>query len=219
MPQTFKPRANIFSKVSIFGAVFFLVGSAFVVSLFLRSSYITLVGVPIDQPVTFPHDRHVAGLGIDCRFCHVSAASADFADLPPTHTCMTCHSQVLPDSPALAGLHDAWESGLPIAWVRVNDLGDYSYFSHQIHVVKGIGCSTCHGQVGEMTLIAKTETLYMEWCLECHRAPERFVRPREFVFDPDYTPPANQLELGRQLVAEYDIAPGHELDDCSICHR
>ena len=218
MPQVYRPRANIFSKVAIFGSFFFLAGLAWVLTLFFRSSYMTREGVPIKQPVPFPHELHVRGLGVDCRFCHVSVEESSFADYPPTHTCMTCHSQVKTFSPGLVLVRNSWRSGRAIGWNRVNDLADFTYFNHAIHVKQGVACETCHGRVDQMGFVQKTETLYMEWCLECHRHPEDFIRPRQEVFTMGWPLPADQPLLGSRLVAEYGIASADQLDDCSICH-
>lgn len=219
MPQIFHPSTNTFSKVSIFGAVFMIAGLAWALMLFFRSAYVTKTNVAIQQPVQFSHERHVAGLGIDCRYCHTSVEVSAFADIPPTHTCMSCHSQIWVDSPFLEPVRESFRTDQSIEWNRVHNLGDFTYFNHQIHVAKGVGCETCHGRVDRMPLTWKEHTQYMEWCLECHRAPERFVRLREAVFTMGWVPPENQLSLGRRLVEEYDIAPPYQLDDCSICHR
>lgn len=219
MPQIFHPSTNAFAKVSIFGAVFFIAGLALALTELFRSPYGTNVDVSIEQPVQFSHEHHVGGLGIDCRYCHAGVEVSAFADIPPTHTCMTCHSQIWADSPQLAPVRESFSTGMPIEWTRVHDLADFTYFNHQIHVNKGVGCETCHGRVDQMPLMRKENTLYMEWCLECHRAPERFIRPREEVFTMGYQPPENQLTLGRRLVQEYNIAPTDQLDDCSVCHR
>ncbi|HEX6304715.1 MAG TPA: cytochrome c3 family protein [Anaerolineales bacterium] len=219
MPQIFHPSTNPFSKVSIFGAIFFVAAFAWVLTLIFRSPYATNVNVAIDQPVPFSHEHHVSGLGIDCRYCHTSVEVSSFADIPPAHTCMTCHVQIWSDSPVLEPIRSSYQSGEPIEWVRVNDLPDFVYFDHSIHVAKGVGCETCHGRVDQMPLTWKANSLYMEWCLECHRQPERFVRPRDQVFEMGWEPQHEQIELGRRLVQEYEIAPARRLDDCYICHR
>lgn len=218
MSQIFKPRSNFFAKVSIFGALFFIAGLSLVLVTFFRSPYITRVGIPIEQPVPFSHQLHVSGVGVDCRYCHTSVEESSFAGLPTTHTCMTCHSQILPDSPALVLLHSSFRSGNPIEWNRVNDIADFTYFKHNIHIQKGIGCESCHGRVDQMPLVMKTETLYMEFCLKCHRNPEEFVRPREEVYTMGWEPAEDQRQLGERLVAEYEIRPANKLDDCSLCH-
>ena len=219
MPQIFHPSTNVISKVSIFGAIFFIATFAWVLTQIFRSPYATNVDVPIEQPIPFSHDHHVAGLGIDCRYCHSSVEESRFADIPPTHTCMTCHVQIWADSPVLEPVRSSFDTGEPIQWVRVYDLADFVYFDHSIHVTKGVGCETCHGRVDRMPLTWKAHTLYMDWCLECHREPERFVRPRDRVFEMGWEPAQDQLTLGRQLVDEYEIAPAYRLDDCYVCHR
>src|SRR3970282_2105996 len=183
MPQIFHPSTNVISKVSIFGAIFFIAAFAWVLTQIFRSPYATNVDVPIEQPIPFSHEHHVAGLGIDCRYCHSSVEVSRFADIPPTHTCMTCHVQICADSPVLEPVRSSFETGEPIQWVRVYDLADFVYFDHSIHLTKGVGCETCHGRVDRMPLTWKAHTLYMDWCLECHREPERFVRPRDRVFE------------------------------------
>jgi hypothetical protein len=219
MPQIFHPSTNVISKVSIFGAIFFIAAFAWVLTQIFRSPYATNVDVAIEQPVPFSHEHHVAGLGIDCRYCHSSVEVSRFADIPPTHTCMTCHVQIWADSPVLEPVRSSFETGESIQWVRVNDLADFVYFDHSIHLTKGVGCETCHGRVDRMPLTWKAHTLYMDWCLECHREPERFVRPRDRVFEMGWEPAQDQLTLGRQLVDEYEIAPAYRLDDCYVCHR
>lgn len=219
MPQIFHPSVNTFSKASIFGAVFIIAGLGLILFQLFRSPFATQVNVPIEQPVPFSHRQHVANLGLDCRYCHMAVEESSFADIPPTHTCMTCHSQIWPDSPILEPVRQSWATGEPIPWVRINNLADFTYFDHSIHVNKGVGCETCHGRVDTMPLMWKAETLHMDWCLECHRNPERYLRPVEYVFTMGYTPAENQQTLGRRLVQEYQIAPTWQLEDCSICHR
>lgn len=219
MPQIFHPSTNTFSKVSIFGAVIFIAGLVWVLTLIFRSSYSNKQNVPIQQPVQFSHEHHVAGLGLDCRYCHASVENSSFADIPSVHTCMTCHSQIWADSPVLAPVRDSYQTGQPIEWVRVNNLADFVYFNHAIHVAKGVGCETCHGRVDKMQLTSKANTLYMDWCLSCHRHPEQYLRPVENVFDMGYTPPVDQATLGRKLMKQYNIAPVALLESCSTCHR
>jgi hypothetical protein len=219
MPQIFHPSTNTFSRASIFGAVFFIAGLAWVLMSYYRSPYATAVNVPIEQPVQFSHRQHVGNLGLDCRYCHVGVEVLAFADFPPTHTCMTCHSQIWVESPILEPVRESWRTGQSIPWNRVHNLGDFAYFDHSIHINKGVGCETCHGRVDDMPLMMKAESLSMEWCLECHRSPEEYLRPREEVFTMGYQPSENQLALGRRLAAEYQIAPRSQMEDCSICHR
>lgn len=183
-----------------------------------RSGYTTNVGTPIEQPVPFSHEHHVNGLGLSCGYCHTSAEYSAFAGIPPTHTCMTCHSQIWTTSPMLEPVRTSYATGKALEWVRVHDLPDFAYFDHSIHVAKGMGCSTCHGSVNLMPLTRKTHTLQMRWCLECHRAPELQIRPKEEIYAMSYVQPANQQELGARLVDAYGVNTA-QLTDCSICHR
>ncbi len=216
MPQTFPPSANGIARITLFGLVFFVVAAAYIVYVLGESPYVTQAFVARQQPIQFSHERHVAGNGIDCRYCHTSVETSAVAGVPPTKTCMNCHSQIWANSPYLEPVRSSFRTDTSIQWVRVHDLPDFVYFDHSIHVNKGIGCSTCHGRVDQMPLMWQVNTLQMQWCLECHRNPENYVRPRSEVFKADYQPPANQAELGRRLVQEYRIA---RLTSCSTCHR
>lgn len=218
MSQIFHRSTNTIAKVSIFGAVFFLAALGWVTAELNRSSYVTGQGVVLRQPVPFSHDHHTAALGIDCRYCHTSVETSAFAGIPPTATCMNCHKLIWNDSPMLEPVRASYRTGQPIEWNRVNDLPDFVYFNHSIHVAKGVGCATCHGRVDKMPLIYQAVTLQMEWCLECHRNPERYVRPKDQVFNMAWQA-ADQETLGRELVAEYGIPGEREMTSCSVCHR
>jgi hypothetical protein len=219
MAQIFHPSTNTISRLSIYGGVILLAALVMAVAEFNRSSYVTEVGVARVQPIPFSHKHHVGDDGIDCRYCHTSVEDSAFAGIPPSKTCMNCHSQIWADSPTLEPVRDSFRTGRSIEWTRVHNLPGFVYFDHSIHVKKGIGCSTCHGRVDEMPLTWREHSLYMEWCLECHRAPERFVRPRRDVFRMDYQPPKDQIALGRELVKEYRIQSARVLTSCSTCHR
>ena len=218
MGQIFHPSTNTFAKVSIFGAVVFIALLAGLGLAFARSDYSTGAHTVYPQPVQFSHDHHVGRLGIDCRYCHTSVEQSSFAGMPTTQTCMTCHSQIWNDSPKLEPVRASFRTGEPLQWNRVHDIPDFVYFNHSIHVNKGVGCTECHGQVDEMPLMWQEEPMTMEWCLDCHREPQRALRPVEEVFNMDYVHPPNQIELGRQLIEEYHI-PTERLTDCYICHR
>lgn len=219
MPQLFRPSANSISRISIFGAVFIIASAIFLVIAFQRSSYITKAYVEVEQPVQFSHKHHVGDDGIDCRYCHTAVEVSSSAGMPSTQTCMNCHSQIWADSPYLEPVRESWRTGRPIEWNRVHDLPDYVYFNHSIHVNKGIGCSTCHGRVDLMPTVWQVASLQMEWCLQCHRAPEKFVRPRDQIFNMEWQPGPDQERLGRELVKAYDIKSAAVLTSCSTCHR
>lgn len=219
MPQLFHPRVN---SIIRFGTLIVLGMIALLLFAWVRadwSPWSTREDVVIQQPIPFSHEHHVSGLGIDCRYCHSTVEEASSAGMPSTHTCMSCHSQVWTEAPVLEPVRRSYRTGQPIRWVRVYDLPDYVYFDHSIHVSKGVGCETCHGRVDQMPLMRKESTLFMEWCLDCHRAPEEHIRPKEFIFAFGYDLPADrQRHVGRRLVREYDIHT-EQLTDCSICHR
>jgi len=212
----FHRSTNTFAKVSIFGALFFIAGATYGLALINRSAYITEAGVARAQPIQFSHRHHAGELGIDCRYCHTTVERTASAGMPPTQTCMNCHAQIWVESPTLEPVRASYRTDTSIRWARVHDLPDYVYFNHSIHVQKGIGCASCHGRVDRMNLTWQEASLQMEWCLECHRAPERFVRPRAEVFNMAWEPPPNQLDVGRELVREYKI---QRLTDCYTCHR
>ena len=216
MSQIFHRSANTIARVSIFGAVFIVAGLLWLAAQVHRSPWNTEAQVAKEQPIQFSHERHVGGNGIDCRYCHTSVEESGFAGIPPTKTCMNCHAELFANSPFLKPVRDSFESGRSIEWTRVHDLPDFVHFDHSIHVSKGVGCTTCHGPVDRMPLMAQEQSLQMEWCLDCHRRPEEFVRPRGDVFNVSYVRPPNQLELGRRLVEEYQI---QKLTSCSTCHQ
>src|SRR5262249_10661685 len=221
MAQVFGKSSNSIARVSLAGVVFGFFGLWGVVYAIYLSPYTTDVNVPRVQQVPFSHQHHVSGLGIDCRYCHDSVETSSFAGIPPTHTCMSCHSQLWIDAPMLAPVRESLATGQPLRWQRVNQTPDFVFFNHSIHVEKGIGCSTCHGRLDQMPLTWKAHSLYMRWCLDCHEAPERNLRPRDQIFNMKWEPPANQIEQGRQLLTEYHISKERlsQLRDCAICHR
>lgn len=219
MAQIFHPIANALARLSIVLGAGLVVGGLVSLDLLTRSPYTTEVHVPRDQPVAFSHKHH-ANMGIDCRYCHTSVEDAAFAGIPPTKTCMNCHSMIFAESPALEPVRESWKTGKSLQWTRVHDLPQFVYFNHSIHVNKGVGCSTCHGPVDEMPLMQKQNTLYMGWCLDCHRQPEKFVRPKSEIFNMAWQAPANQLEVGAQLVKEYKIdTDQNRMLNCTLCHR
>jgi hypothetical protein len=216
MPQYFSKNANTLARFSLLAIVSIIILVAWAGAMIVRSPYETMQEVPREQPVAFSHEHHVGGLGIDCRYCHTTVETSSFANIPPTKVCMNCHSQMWAVSPELEPVRQSYRTGRSIAWTRVHDLPEFVYFNHSIHVNKGVGCSSCHGRVDKMPLMWQASSLTMEWCLDCHRHPERQVRPREKVFDMSYTPPADQIAFGKRLMKEYHI---QSLTSCSTCHR
>lgn len=218
MAQIFHPSTNTVSKLTIFGALFLIGGLLWLLAELNRSSYVTQAHVVRPQPVPFSHKHHVSGLGIDCRYCHTAVEQSAFAGIPSTSTCMNCHSQIWTNSPMLEPVRESYRTGQPLRWTRVHNLAEFAYFNHSIHVTKGVGCATCHGPVDQMPLVSQENSLLMEWCLDCHRNPEQYLRPREEVFNMAWTAPPNQSELGLALVRKYNVRK-EQLTDCSVCHR
>jgi hypothetical protein len=174
------------------------------------------VGYAPEQPVPYSHAVHAGELGLDCRYCHNTVERRAAAALPAAETCMNCHRSVKTDSEALAPIRDSYERGTPVPWVRVHDLPDFAYFDHSAHLSAGVGCVECHGRVDRMEVVRQDKPLTMGWCLECHRAPDARLRPREYVTDLDWVPDEDPVELGKRLRTELQVAPS---TDCSICHR
>jgi Cytochrome c7 and related cytochrome c len=219
MPQIFHHSANTFARMTIFGAVAAVAFLGWAGSLLDRSTYTSRAAQPREQPVPFSHAHHVGGLGIDCRYCHTTVETSDFANIPPTKTCMNCHSQIWNTSPTTEPIRASYRTDNSIVWTRVNVLPDFVYFNHSIHINKGVGCETCHGRVDRMPLTWQENSLQMHWCLDCHRNPQEYVRPREFVTKMGYVPAEDQSVLGPRLVAEYHIKGPRDLTSCSTCHR
>jgi hypothetical protein len=185
-----------------------------------QSSYRTQVGWVQDQPVPFSHKHHVADDGLDCRYCHTSVEKSAHAGLPPTHTCMTCHSQLWTDAGVLAEVRQSLVSGKPIRWQRVSQLPDYVQFDHSIHIDRGVGCVECHGRVDQMPLTSRAKPFQMQFCLDCHRDPAPHLRPRALVtqMEPLGWSEARKRAYGERVMRAHRIDP-KLLDNCGICHR
>jgi Cytochrome c7 and related cytochrome c len=243
MTQIFQRSTNTLSRATIFGAIFVIAALAWVAMEVQRSPYLTYAGVRKPQPVPFSHQHHVSGLGIDCRYCHTSVETSSFAGIPPTKTCMNCHSQIWTNAALLEPVRASYRSGESLQWTRVNQLPDFVFFNHSIHINKGVGCNTCHGPVDRMPLMYQQESLQMEWCLGCHRDPGKNLRPRDQVFNMRYQPPSesspvaidgtnftDQDSLGAYLISKYKIrtrtmmtSDGQrsvsDITSCDTCHR
>lgn len=217
MAQYFTPAANTALRFALLVIACAVAVGFWMITGVSGSGYITMQGVPREQPVPFSHEHHVGGLGIDCRYCHTTVEFSNTANIPPTKICMNCHSEMWAASSTLAPVRESWQTGRSIEWTRVHDLPGYVYFNHGIHIQKGIGCESCHGRVDRMALTWQDAPLTMKWCLECHRHPEQNVRPKSEVFTMGWKPPnGDQASLGRKLVSEYHI---QSLTSCSTCHR
>jgi hypothetical protein len=242
MPQIFHRSTNTISRFTIYGFVFVVAAGVWTAAELQRSPYMTRQNEARVQPIQFSHQHHVGGMGIDCRYCHTTVEVSPFAGIPPTKTCMNCHAQIWSDAPMLEPVRASFATGQPLQWTRVHDLPGFAYFDHSIHVNKGVGCASCHGQVDQMPLMHQAQSLQMEWCLDCHRAPEKHLRPREQVFNMQYRLPSadhpltltgepyeegeqtgerfvDQATLGEKLKQLYRIRSAQDLTSCSTCHR
>jgi hypothetical protein len=219
MSQIFHHTANTLAKVSLVVVAGVLAFAGWALDTSSRSYYTTRAMQEREQPVPFSHAHHVGGLGFDCRYCHTTVETSSFANIPPTKTCMNCHSQIWSTSPTLEPVRASFRTDQSIPWTRVHDLPDFVYFNHSIHVAKGVGCETCHGRVDKMALTWQQNSLQMEWCLDCHRNTEKYIRPRQYVTMMGYKPDEDQETLGRRLQTEYQIRDVRTLTSCSTCHR
>jgi hypothetical protein len=219
MPQVFHRSTNTIARLSLLGSLLAAAFLMWVCLVYTRSSYGTDAGVMRVQPVPFSHEHHAGVLGIDCRYCHTTVEHSSYAGFPPTKTCMNCHSQIWVGSEVLAPVRESYRSGRSLAWQRVYNMPGFVYFDHSIHVQKGVGCTSCHGRVDEMPFMHQVPSLLMEWCLDCHRNPERALRPTAEVFNMRWQPPPDQLERGRALATKYAIRDTQYLTSCSVCHR
>ena len=217
MAAIFGPRANLVTNATLLALAALALFAAFLIWGVPLMHYNTQVSLTALQPVQFSHQHHVSGLGIDCRYCHSSVEFTPSAGMPPTETCMTCHSQIWTNAPMLAPVRQSLADNKPLRWNRVYTLPDYVYFDHSIHVAKGVGCTECHGPIGDMPLTRRATDLTMRWCLDCHRNPAPRLRPPDKVFDPHWRRTAD-TPSGAQLLAAYRIHP-NTLSDCTVCHR
>ena len=216
MPQVFPKSANPWSRASLVGVLFLVLGLGWMIAVIQRSDYVTTANTFREQPVQFSHQHHVGGIGIDCRYCHTSVEVASSAGIPPTKTCINCHSQIWSTSPYLEPVRASFREDKPLRWIRVHDLPDFVYFNHSIHVTKGVGCETCHGRVDQMPKTVRTQTLSMGWCLDCHRDPTPQLRRRDAVFAMGWS--AHDKALPDDVKAFYQAAT-QRLTSCNTCHR
>ncbi len=249
MAQIFHPSMNVVARVSIVSGGFVAAGIVGIVFMVIRSPYQTNVHVVKSQPVQFSHEHHVRGLGIECRYCHSSVEESAYAGMPPTYTCMSCHSQIWTDSEMLEPVRASLRNNESIVWNKIHDIPDYAKFNHSIHIKKGVGCYSCHGEVQLMPLAWKEEPMSMGWCLECHRNPEEHLRPADKIYDMEWSAAddqsnlialfeseadqetrdvvlddnkVTQTELGLFLASQNNVPTlGHQtpLTNCAVCHQ
>jgi hypothetical protein len=175
----------------------------------------TQVGYAPEQPIAYSHKLHADELGIDCRYCHANVERSQEAMVPPTQTCMGCHSIVKKDSEQLSALRSSWESGDPVQWVRIHKLPDHVFFDHSAHLAAGVGCVSCHGRVDQMEVVRQSEPLSMGFCLECHRDPGPSLRPKDQVTNMTWKAPDGENPTAAELAHAGITPPEH----CSGCHR
>ncbi len=218
MAQLFHPSANYIAKASLVGAVLLAALGGFVYTVVARSSYLTGRYIERQQPVQFSHRHHGGDDGIDCRYCHTTVETGASAGMPPTQTCMNCHTQIWNDSPYLEIVRASYRENKPIKWERVHDLPEYAYFNHSIHVAKGVGCSSCHGDVANMAVVYQENTLQMEWCVACHKDITPNLRPKSEIFNTAYVDNLSDDEK-KDLAKTYKIRSRELMTSCSMCHR
>jgi hypothetical protein len=192
MAQVFDRSSNALARAGLILTGLIVVALGVALNQLQRSPWVTRQGQRADQPVPFSHRHHVEGLGLQCQYCHTSVEKSSYAGIPPTKTCMNCHSQIWTNAAMLEPVRESWATGESIKWVRVHDLPDYVYFNHEIHVNKGIGCASCHGRVDEMPLMYAENTLQMEWCLNCHRDPVKNLRPTSEIYNMGWQGPSEE---------------------------
>jgi hypothetical protein len=218
MAQIFSPSADTWLRLFMAGSLSLVAGGLVGVVGFVRSSYVTSTDFRPAQPVPFSHKHHAGELGIDCRYCHSGVETGPQAGLPPTTTCMTCHSQIWINAAMLAPVRQSLADDKSIVWTRVAKLPDYVYFRHDIHLAKGVGCETCHGRIDTMALTYRAKAFTMEFCLDCHRDPAPNLRPQDHITDMAWMPPADRPAVGQVIAVHEGIRIG-ELTYCNVCHR
>lgn len=222
MPQIFRHSTNYLARATIYGAVVILFAALWVTAEITRSGWNTGQWIERAQPIQFSHKHHVGDDGVDCRYCHTAVETAASAGMPSSAVCMNCHKQIWADSPYLEPVRASLKTGRPLQWVRVHDLPDFSYFNHAIHVNKGVGCSTCHGRIDQMPVVSQASSLQMEWCLECHRQPEIYLRPKKEIFNMEWRPrnrTKDEIAEGMDLKKKFRIQDVSLMTSCSTCHR
>jgi len=205
MAQIFDRSSNALARMSLILTGLIVIALGLTLDELQRSPWVTRQGQRADQPVPFSHKHHVEGLGLQCQYCHTTVEKSSYAGIPPTKTCMNCHAQIWTDAQLLEPVRQSWATGESLPWTRVHDLPDYVFFNHEIHVNKGIGCSSCHGRVDQMPIMYMQNSLQMEWCLNCHRNPEKNLRPTSEIYNMAWT---GASELKPVWCAAQDVSSG-----------
>lgn len=218
MTQIFSPAADTWLRLFLLASLALTAGGVVMIVGVARSDYVTSADFRPPQPVPFSHRHHAGELGIDCRYCHSSVENGPHAGLPPTATCMTCHSQIWTSASMLAPVRQSLAANKPIAWTRVAKLPDYVFFRHDIHIAKGVGCETCHGRIDTMALTYRAKAFTMEFCLDCHRDPAPNLRPGDAITAMGWKPQGDARAAGEAIAAHEHIRVG-ELTHCYVCHR
>ena len=232
MAQIFDRSSNSLARMSLVLTGLIVIALGVTLNSLQRSPWVTRQGQRPDQPVPFSHKHHVQGLGLQCQYCHTSVEKSSYAGIPPTKTCINCHAQIWTNAALLEPVRHSWATGQSLVWTKVHDLPDYVYFNHSIHINKGVGCNTCHGPVDRMPLMYQQASLQMEWCIDCHRAPDKYLRPRDQVFNMRYQQPStsqpldldgtqftDQGTLGKYLIKKHNLRSVADITSCSTCHR
>ena len=216
MAQIFDRSSNALARMSLLLTGLLVIALGVTLDELQRSPWVTRQGQRPDQPVPFSHKHHVQGLGLQCQYCHVTVEKSSYAGIPPTKTCINCHAQIWTNAQLLEPVRASWATGQSLPWTRVHDLPDYVYFSHEIHVNKGLGCSTCHGRVDQMPLMYAENTLQMEWCLDCHRNPAKNLRPTSQIYNMAWESPAEERPVWCAVNGDKDGVPTAEAVSCVL---
>ncbi|MES1205614.1 MAG: cytochrome c3 family protein [Pseudomonadota bacterium] len=216
MNLLFRPKHNTLAQISLFVVAAGAVGVPAGLMLYARTPYARQMQEPIEQPLQFDHRHHTRDEGIDCRYCHNTVDKSPSAGIPQTQLCLNCHSQIWNKSPFLEPVRQSFIQNKPMEWRRVNKIGEFAYFNHSIHVNKGVGCVSCHGRVDQMAAVEKAQPLTMGFCLDCHRHPEKNLRPVSEVTNMEWKPEGDPAETGQRLLVENDV---HTRVSCTTCNR
>ena len=214
MAQIFDRSSNSLARMSLVLTGLIVIALGVTLNSLQRSPWVTRQGQRPDQPVPFSHKHHVQGLGLQCQYCHTSVEKSSYAGIPPTKTCMNCHSQIWTNAALLEPVRKSWATGESLAWTKVHDLPDYVYFNHSIHVNKGLGCASCHGRVDQMPLMYQQNTLQMEWCLNCHRDPAKNLRPVSQAYNMAWEGPSTLKPVWCAVNDEKSGKPTAQSVDC-----